>query len=181
MQDFSSSSAGHPSGVGAVAETGRRLWYQLLALGLIGAFSFSVLVSQLVGARDGMRAVQAERDQAVSELGTAKRQLQALGGELAAAKAFQADQINATDKDARRLEAEVSALKAQRAGLTGQVDQLVRQQQEAEHRLATVTQRRDEVETQLAALREALANARAESKPKRHKARKPAPTAEETP
>ncbi len=189
MQDFSSSSAGRAddfvenrggedSAGEAAAETGRRLWYQLIALAVIGTFSFSVLISQLVSIQNEARAVQAERDRAVVELGIAKQQLAATASELATAKANRAEQIIATDKDGRRIEGEVSALKNQRATLTAQVDELVRRQQDAESRLATATQRRSELESQLTALRGDLATTRIESKRQRHKTPKPpsAPT-----
>ena len=85
MQDFSSSSAGRAddfveshggegSGDEAAAEAGRRLWYQLIALAVVGAFSFSVLISQLVSTQNEARAVQADRDRAVVELGIAKQE-----------------------------------------------------------------------------------------------------------
>ena len=153
----------------------------MMALAVIGAFSFSVLVVQLLGAQESARAVQIERDRAVSELGGAKGQLESLARELAAAKASRAEQIIATDKDARRIEGEVATLKTQRAALAAQVDELAKRQQEAERRLATVTQRRDEVESQLAALRAELATAQAGSHKTRHKTRKPASTSEDAP
>jgi len=192
LQDFSSSSAGRTddfvenrggedSEGEAAAETGRRLWYQLIALAVIGTFSFSVLISQLVSTQTEARAVQAERDRAVVELGIAKQQLAATASELATAKANRAEQIIATDKDVRRIEGEVSALKTQRATLTAQVDDLVRRQQDAENRLATATQRRSEVESQLTALRSDLATVRTESKRKRHKTPQPPSDSTNTP
>ncbi len=130
MQDFSSSSAGGPDGAvappvdsaaEAIAEAGRHLWYRLIALALVGTFSLSILVVQLVGAQDGVRTVQVERDRAVTELGVAKGRLDALAGELATAKANRAEQIIATDKDSRRIEGEVAALKAQLAALRAEL------------------------------------------------------------
>ena len=97
-------------------------------------------------------------------------------GELATAKLNRAEQIIATDKDSRRIEGEVAALKTQRAALAAQIDELVRHQQEAERRLATATQRRTEVEGQLAALRAELATAQAGKRNKPHRTPKPAGT-----
>ena len=192
MNDFSLRSASESEGlvttnpddrseIEAAAETGRRLWYQLAALVVVGVASVCVLISQLVSAQDRAFTVQAERNQAVSELGLAKSRIEELAGELAAAKATQAEQAVATDKDARRIEGEVAALKAQRAALTTQVGELVKRQQEAERGLAAATQRQTDVERQLSAIRAELAAARTESKARRHRKPRPAPTPDNTP
>ncbi len=132
-----------------VAETGRRLWYQLVSLAAIGVFSFTVLVSQLVGAESTARKVLGERDQAVLAQEVAKRQIGALTDELTAAKAVRAEQIIATDKDVRRIDGEVAALKAQRTSLTNQIDELGRRKTEAEGQLAAARAELAAVQTQV--------------------------------
>ena len=185
MQDLSSGSVNESGGAvasqgneaatgEAIAETGQRLWYQLIALAAVAVLSFSLLISHLVAAQNNVRALQTERGRAEAELGVAKGQLEAMASELAAAKAKRAEQIIATDKEVKRSESELAALKTQRAVLAAQIDELGKRQQEADHRLALSTQRRSEVESQLATLREELAN-------KRHRPRKPASNSGNTP
>ena len=176
---------GNDSGLNSIIESGRRLWGGLVVLAVIGILSFVVVLGQVLAVQgEGLKA-SIERDQLVSERDGAKRQLEALGTDLAAAKVRQVEQTAVTDKDSARLQNEVAALKTQRAMLLTQIEDLGGRQQEAERRATDAVRHRTEVETELAAARADLARIRGEAateaKAKKKKAPKPGDDAAHTP
>ncbi|MEI8395123.1 MAG: hypothetical protein WCF85_10335 [Rhodospirillaceae bacterium] len=163
MHDSSSIAAADPAA--AFLETGRRLWYRMAVLAVVGVISLAVLVSQVIDARsEAGKGVAAELDRSVQEIEAVKRQLMTLGGEVAASKARRselAEQIIGSDKEAKRLESEVSALKVQRAALVAKLEELGRSRQETERLAGEAAQYRTEVETELTAARAQLAELQA--------------------
>ena len=143
---------------------GQRLSRQLAALAAVGVCSVALLVFQVFDAQADARRAWGARDRVAGEIDAAQRQLQALNGEVAAAlarRAGLAEQVIASEKTTRRLEAEVAALTGQRTAALSAADEAVRRQQESERRAVEAAQRQAAVEAQIATARGELADIQA--------------------